>query len=271
MQGLGLRNPVRTSTTKGGAAESDRKSMPAPSRRNKPPGEPGGKTGRTGTSSEAPPSSKFVALNEDVYQYIAAHRSKSGDPVLDDLRAETEKLGSVSEMLISREQGSFLTLLAAALGVRSAVEIGTFTGYSAICIARGLSPKGRLLCIDINAEWTAIARRYWKSAGTEDRIELRLGGGRAELEALPAKPTFDFAFIDADKPGYDLYYELVLPRLRSNGLIVFDNMLQRGRVVDPKEESAQAIDRLNKKLSADSRVECVLLPVADGLMICRKI
>jgi caffeoyl-CoA O-methyltransferase len=245
--------------------------MASPSSRSKPPGKPGRKIGRSGTSSETPPSSKFVALNEDLYRYVAAHRSKSSDPVLDELRAETEKLGSVSEMLISREQGSFLTLLAAALRVRSAVEIGTFTGYSAICIARGLSPKGRLLCIDVNADWTAIARRYWKRAGTEGRIELRLGGGRAELEALPARATFDFAFIDADKPGYGLYYELVLPRLRSNGLIVFDNMLQRGRVVDPKDESAQAIDSLNKKLCADSRVECVLLAIADGLMICRKI
>jgi caffeoyl-CoA O-methyltransferase len=242
--------------------------MAAESRRSKPPGKPGRKIG---TSSEVPPSSKFVALNEDLYRYVAAHRSKSGDPVLDDLRAETEKLGSVSGMLISREQGSFLTLLAAALGVRSAVEIGTFTGYSAICIARGLSSKGRLLCIDVNADWTSMARRYWKRAGTEGRIELRLGGGQAELEALPANPVFDFAFIDADKPGYDRYYELVLPRLRTNSLIVFDNMLQHGRVVDPKDESAQAIDRLNKKLCADSRVECVLLPVADGLMICRKI
>jgi len=191
--------------------------------------------------------------------------------VLDDLRAETEKLGSVSEMLISREQGSFLTLLTGALGVRSAVEIGTFTGYSAICIARGLSARGRLLCIDVNEDWTAIARRHWKRAGIEGKIELRLGGGRAELETLPSRSAFDFAFIDADKPSYGLYYELVLPRLRRNGLIVFDNMLQHGRVVDPKDQSAQAIDSLNKKLCADPRVECVLLTIADGLMLCRKV
>jgi caffeoyl-CoA O-methyltransferase len=215
-------------------------------------------------------SLKFIPLDEDLCRYVAAHRSRSHDPVLDDLRAETEKLGSVSEMLVSREQGSLLTLLVAALGVRSAVEIGTFTGYSAICIARGLGPQGRLLCVDISTDWTAIGRRYWKRAGVEEKIELSLRGGQTELEALPAKPTFDFAFIDADKPGYDLYYELTLPRLQSNGLIVFDNMLQRGRVVDPKDESAQAIDRLNKKLCSDPRVESVLLTVADGLMVCRK-
>jgi caffeoyl-CoA O-methyltransferase len=236
---------------------------------------PSKKSGRTGgrprTCQQWSPPLKFVALDENLYRYVAAHRSKSCDPVLDELRVETEKLGSASEMLISREQGSFLTLLVAALGVRSAVEIGTFTGYSAICIARGLSPQGRLLCIDVHADWTAIAQRHWKRAGIESKIELRLGGGRAELEALPANSAFDFAFIDADKPSYDLYYELVLPRLRTNGLLAFDNMLQNGRVVDPKDESAQAIDSLNKKLCADPRVECVLLTVADGLMLCRKI
>jgi caffeoyl-CoA O-methyltransferase len=223
------------------------------------------------TSRPSSPSLKFIRLDEDLCRYVVAHRSRSSDPVLDDLRAETEKLGSVSEMLVSREQGSFLTLLVAALRVRSAVEVGTFTGYSAICIARALPPQGRLLCIDVNADWTAIGRRYWKRAGVEDKIELRLRGGQAELEMLPAKPMFDFAFIDADKPGYDLYYGLVLPRLRSNSLIVFDNMLQHGRVIDPKDESARAIDSLNKKLCNDPRVECVLLTVADGLMLCRKI
>jgi caffeoyl-CoA O-methyltransferase len=217
------------------------------------------------------PPLKFVKLDEDLYHYVAAHRSKPDDPVLDDLRAETEKLGSVSEMLISREQGSFLTLLTAALSVRSAVEVGTFTGYSAICIARGLTARGRLLCIDVNKDWAAIARRHWKRAGLDNKIELRLGGGKMELEALAAGSLFDLAFIDADKPGYDLYYELLLPHLRPNGLIVFDNMLQHGRVMNPKDQSAQAIDDLNKKLCADPRVECVLLAVADGLMLCRKL
>jgi caffeoyl-CoA O-methyltransferase len=223
------------------------------------------------SSPEALPSLKFVPLDDALYRYVAMHRSGARDPVLDSLRAETEKLGSISEMLISFEQGSFLTLLTAALEVRFAVEVGTFTGYSAICITRGLSPGGRLLCIDINEEWTAIARRHWKRAGLADKIELRLGGGKTELEALPASVLFDLAFIDADKPGYDLYYELLLPHVRPNGLIVFDNMLQHGRVLDPKDQSAQAIDSLNKKLCADPRVQCVLLTVADGLMLCRKL
>ena len=223
------------------------------------------------TSPQIRSGLKFLALDRDLYCYVAAHNSSFHDPVLEDLRAETERLGSISEMLISREQGAFLTLLVAALGARSAVEIGTFTGYSAICIARGLSAQARLLCIDINADWAAVARRYWKRAGVDSRIELRLGGGRPELETMPADPMFDFAFIDADKPAYELYYDLVLARLRSNGVIVFDNMLQRGRVVNPKDESARAIDTLNKRLCADPRIECVLLAIADGLMICRKI
>ena len=132
---------------------------------------------------------KFLTLDKDLYCYVAAHHSRFHDPVLEDLRAETESLGSISEMLISREQGALLTLLVTALGVRSAVEIGTFTGYSAICIARGLSSQARLLCIDINADWAGVARRYWKRAGVDNRIELRLGGGRPELEAMPADPS----------------------------------------------------------------------------------
>jgi caffeoyl-CoA O-methyltransferase len=222
------------------------------------------------TKSSVAPGLKYVPLDDELCVYIAAHRSSASDPVLDDLRAETEKLGSVSEMLISREQGSFLTLLTTVLEVRSAVEVGTFTGYSAICIARGLPADGRLLCIDINAEWATMARRHWKLAGVAEKIELRLRGGQTELEALAPGTQFDFAFIDADKPGYDLYYELLLPRVRTNGVLVFDNMLQHGRVVDPKDQSAQAIDTLNKKLTGDPRVECVLLPIADGLMLCRK-
>lgn len=222
------------------------------------------------SSPESPPALKFVRLDDDLYRYVATHRSGATDAVLDDLRAETEKLGSISEMLISPEQGSFLTFLTAALEVRSAVEVGTFTGYSAICIARGLSPGGRLLSIDVNEDWTAIARRHWKRAGLDDKIDLRLGGGKTELEALPASARFDLAFIDADKPGYDLYYELLLPHMRQNGLVLFDNMLQDGRVLDPQDPSAQAIDGLNKKLCADPRVDCVLLAVADGLMLCRK-
>jgi len=215
---------------------------------------------------------KYITLTDDLYAYIAAHQSHAGDPVLAELRAETEKLGDISRMQISAEQGSLLSLLVAASGARSAVEVGTFTGYSAICIARGLPSDGRLICCDINDEWTGIARRYWPRAGVEEKIELRLGPAATTLRELEAGLAFDFAFVDADKSGYDAYYELILPRLRPNGLIVFDNMLRGGRVAtrpltNPDDE---AIDALNDKLAHDPRVESVLLPIADGLHVCRK-
>ena len=214
---------------------------------------------------------KFTALNGGLYRYLLAQRSRAGDPVLASLWRETSRLGSPSRMQISPEQGSFLTLLTAAMGARSALEVGTFTGYSSICIARGLGPRGRLLCLDASEEWTAIARRYWRRAGVEERIELRLAPAVSALEGLPRARRFDFAFIDADKMEYEEYYELVLPRVRRNGLILFDNMLWSGRVLKRGNAGGRAIDRLNRKLARDSRIECVLLPVADGIQICRKL
>ena len=214
---------------------------------------------------------KNLALTEPQYAYLSRMRSRAGDPLLAELRRETEALGEISVMLATEEQGDFFTLLVGALRAESALEIGTFTGFSSLCIARGLRPGGRLLCCDVSAEWTAIARRFWKKAGVSDRIELRLGPAAETLAALEPERTFDFVFIDADKTGYDRYYELVLPRVRAGGLIVFDNMLSHGRVVDPQDERDRALDALNRKLAADPRVESVLLPVADGLNFCRKL
>jgi len=216
---------------------------------------------------------KYIPLNDRLYRYVCACRSNADDPLLEALRQETEALGDVSRMQISREQGSFMTLLVAAVGAKSAIEVGTFTGYSSICIARGLSPRGRLLCLDASAEWTAIARRYWALAGVANRIELRLGDAIPTLEKLPRPATFDFAFIDAAKEEYQDYYELILPRIRRNGLIFFDNMLWGGRLGGRRltQGSGRAIDKLNRKLARDDRVECVLLPIADGLQLCRKL
>jgi len=215
---------------------------------------------------------KYLSLNDQLYRYVCECRSNANDPVLDTLRKETEALGDVSRMQISREQGSFMTLLVAAIGARSAIEIGTFTGYSSLCIARGLADGGRLICIDESKEWTAIARRYWTQAGVQNKIELRLGAAIPALRSLPPDLVFDFAFIDADKTEYETYYELILPRVRSNGLILFDNMLWGGRLgAGPVEDaSGKAIDQLNRKLAQDARVEAVLLPIADGLQLCRK-
>jgi predicted O-methyltransferase YrrM len=216
---------------------------------------------------------KYIALTDALYRYLVKCRSHTSDPVLESLRRETDALGDISKMQISAEQGSFMSLLAAAVGAKSAIEVGTFTGYSSICIARGLSQNGRLLCIDESKEWTDIAQKYWREAGVSQRIELRLGPAVPLLQKLEPELTFDFVFIDASKTEYDAYYELLLPRVRSNGLILFDNMLWGGRLGSGPiaEASGRAIDELNHKLANDNRVESVLLPVADGLQLCRKL
>jgi caffeoyl-CoA O-methyltransferase len=215
---------------------------------------------------------KYTLLNDRSYAYLCERQTHARDAVLDSLRARTEVLGEIAQMQIGREQGSFMTLLVAAMGAREAIEIGTFTGYSSICIARGLPANGRLLCLDISDEWTAIAKKYWARAGVEKKIELQLGPAGESLKQLAPARKFDFAFIDADKTGYDAYYEAVLPRMRKNGLILFDNMLWGGRLVGQKRiasANGHAIDRLNRKLARDKRVESVLLPLADGVHVCR--
>lgn len=218
------------------------------------------------------PGSKFTPLNDRLFRYVCQTRSRASDPVLEALRKETTALGEISMMQIGPDQGSFMTLLVQAIGARTAIEIGSFTGYSSICIARGLPDNGRLLCLDASEEWTSIARKYWRRAGVEDKIELRLGPGVESMKKLEPKWKFDFAFIDADKTGYDAYYELVLPRMRPNGLILFDNMLWGGRLGKPgpiKHPGGRAIEQLNRKLSKDKRIESVLLSIGDGVQLCR--
>jgi caffeoyl-CoA O-methyltransferase len=215
---------------------------------------------------------KFTPLNNRLFRYICDCCGDADDVVLKALRAETAALGEIAMMQIGPDQGAFMTLLVAAIGARDAIEVGTFTGYSSICIARGLPPGGRLLCLDSSAEWTAIARKYWARAKVEHKLELRLAPGIESLKKLEKGRRFDFAFIDALKTEYDDYYELVLPRMRPNGLILFDNMLWGGRLGGNKpikKPGGRAIDRLNRKLSRDKRVEAVLLPIGDGLQICR--
>ena len=214
---------------------------------------------------------KFIRLTPQVYEYLVAHNPPQDD-VLRDLAAETAALGPVSMMQIAIEQGALLTLLARLSVARNAIEVGTFTGYSAISIARGLSHGGRLLCCDVNEEWTSIARRYWTRAGLADRIELRLAPALDTLRALPRTADVDLAFVDADKTNYALYYEELLLRLRPNGLLVFDNVLWTGQVADPNdhEESTQALRRLNDLVARDERVDAVMIPVADGLTLVRR-
>ena len=215
---------------------------------------------------------KYVNLNDALYDYVIGSRSRADDAVLDALRSETEALGDIARMLISHEQGSFLSILTKILNVRVAAEIGTFTGYSSICVARGLTAGGRLTCFDINAEWTAVAQRYWQGDGVTDRIELRLGDAREEIRKWEPSGPLDLVFIDADKTGYDTYFEMLLPKMKTNGLFIFDNMVWGGRVIEQplNDPDGIAIDQLNRKLAKDPRVESVLLPFADGLHLARK-
>jgi caffeoyl-CoA O-methyltransferase len=214
---------------------------------------------------------KFTSLNPALYDYLVAH-GHNADPVLGELAAETEKLGPISMMQIAAEQGTLLSLLVRAIGARSAIEIGTFTGYSGLCIARGLPANGTLLCCDVSEEWTAIARRYWKKAGVADRINLHIGPAIETLRSLAPEVTFDFAFVDADKVSYRAYYEAILQRLRPNGLVVFDNVLWMGQVIDPSAQSddTKALRDLNDFIAGDDRVQAVMIGVADGLTIARK-
>jgi caffeoyl-CoA O-methyltransferase len=175
-------------------------------------------------------------------------------------------------MQIAVEQGAFLTLLGHVIGARRAIEVGTFTGYSAISIARGLTPGGRLLCCDVNEEWTDVARRYWTRAGLGDRIELRLAPALETLATLPRTPDVDLVFIDADKTSYRAYYEELLVRLSPRGVMVFDNVLWGGSVIDPndRDESTVALRELNDFVARDPRVEAIMLPIADGLTLVRR-
>lgn len=214
---------------------------------------------------------KFIPMTDPLYDYLVAH-GHNADPILAELAKETATLGPIAMMQIAPEQGTLMSVLVRAIGATSAIEIGTFTGYSALSVARALGPKGKLLCCDISDEWTAIARKYWQKAGVADRIELKLAPALDTLAALPADHTFDFAFIDADKVSYRGYYEALLPRMRANGLIVFDNVLWMGQVLDraAPSDDTKALQALNDFIATDTRVQAVMISVSDGLTIVRK-
>ena len=174
-------------------------------------------------------------------------------------------------MQVSPEQAAFLRMLTSVMGVRRAVEVGTFTGLSSLSIARGLADGGRLTCFDISEEFTEIARRYWRRAGVDDRIELRIGPAAENLKQLPQEPHLDLAFIDADKAGYPTYWNELVPRVRQGGVVLVDNVLWSGRVLDPRSDRDREIVAFNDLAVADPRVELVILPIADGLTIARKL
>lgn len=213
------------------------------------------------------------ALDSQVAEYLQAV-SVRDDAVLRRLREETALLPQ-GGMQISPEQGQLMALLVRLMGARKALEVGTFTGYSSLSVARALPPDGQLVACDVSHEWTSVARRYWQEAGVADRIDLRIAPATETLDGLLAtggRGTFDFAFIDADKPGYDAYYERCLELVRPGGLIAIDNVLWSGKVADPNENDADtvALRVLNTKIHADARVDLSMLPMADGLTLALK-
>jgi caffeoyl-CoA O-methyltransferase len=214
---------------------------------------------------------KDFTLSPELHEYVLAHSTPLDEHQLA-LIEETSALGGISRMQIAPEQGAFMTLLAQVLGATTIVEVGTFTGYSTLCLARGLATGGRVIACDVSDEWTSVGRRHWEAAGVADRIDLRIAPAIETLRALPADLVVDLAFVDADKTGYQSYADELIPRLRPGGLLLVDNVLWGGGVIDPARDDADtlAIRAFNDTLQADDRVESVLLPIADGLTVARK-
>ena len=216
--------------------------------------------------------SRRLAIDDALYDYLLAHGTRETE-VQRRLRAETATIRGAG-MQISPEQGQLMGLLVRLIGAKRALEIGTFTGYSALTVALALPPDGRLICCDVNEAWTEVARRHWDAARVAAKIELRLAPALetlAELRAQRQDASFDFAFIDADKDNYDAYYEHCLVLVRPGGLIAIDNVLWSGRVLDAKDRSTdtQALRALNAKLKDDQRIDLTMVPIGDGLTLAR--
>jgi len=214
---------------------------------------------------------KSFHLSPEIHRYLVEHGTPP-DEVLAGLIEATQALGGIAIMQIAPEQGAFMTLLTRAIGARNAVEVGTFTGLSALCIARGLPEDGRLIACDVSDEWTSVGAPFWQKAGVADRIDLRIGPALDTLRALPEEETIDLSFIDADKPNYAAYYEELLPRTRRGGLILVDNVLWAGNVINAEadDENTRAIRAFNDRVAADERVDTVMLAASGGLTILRK-
>lgn len=218
-------------------------------------------------------ASRTINLTDRVYQYLVDN-SVRDQPVLKALRAETAKM-PLSMMQISAEQGQFMALLVQLIGARRTIEVGTFTGYSALVVAQALPRNGKVIACDVSEEFTSVGRRYWAKAKLDKKIDLRLGPGKQTLDKLLADGEagrFDFAFIDADKNNYGAYYERCLKLVRQGGLIAIDNVLWGGEVANPKakDKDTTAIRALNKKLRGDRRVDISMVPIGDGLTLARK-
>ena len=219
-------------------------------------------------------STRSLNLDDKLYFYYQQHAFRD-DEILAELRRVTAEMPE-SRMQISPEQGAFMTMLVSLLGAKRIVEVGTFTGYSSLCMARALPLNGLLTTMDCSAEWTSIARRFWRKAGVENKVELKLGAAVDSLKQMldaGHQVSIDLIFIDADKESYMSYLDLGLKLLRPNGVMLFDNVLWAGAVADGNNQQAStvAIRALNDQLLTDSRVEMVMLPLSDGLTIVRKL
>lgn len=218
-------------------------------------------------------ANRSLQITDELYRYLVEHSVREPE-VLARLRAATASLPQ-AQMQIGPDQGQLMALLARLIGAKRCIEIGVFTGYSSLAVALALPPDGRILACDVSEEWTAIARRFWREAGVDHKIELKLQPATRTLEQLLAAGEagrYDFAFIDADKPAYDTYYELLLQLLRPGGLIALDNTLWSGHVANPenRDPNTVALRALNDKLHRDERIDVSLLPVGDGLTLARK-
>ena len=211
---------------------------------------------------------RYLDMTAALHDYVVAH-SEPISQLEAELFAETASLGPISRMQIGADQGALLTALVSASRAQFAVEVGTFTGYSALRIAAELAPGGRLLCCDISEQWTSIARRYWARAGVADRIELVLGPALDTLSGLPTDVAVDFAFIDADKVNYAHYYDALVPRMRAGGIIAVDNTLWSGAVVDPSvnDDDTVALRAFNDHVLADPRTWTAMLSTGDGVTV----
>ncbi len=211
-------------------------------------------------------------VTDEIRSYAVAHGTWRPDGVVRELQAQTAELGDPAGMQIGDDQGQLLTMLARLINARRAVEVGTFTGYSSLCIARGLAEGGSLLCCDVSVEWTEVGQRAWAAAGLADRIELRIAPAIDTLRALPLAADIDLVFIDADKPSYAAYWDELVPRVRPGGLLLADNVLWSGRITDPEATDANttALRAFNDVVASDDRVEAVVLTAFDGLTIARR-
>lgn len=216
---------------------------------------------------------RALTVTPELQAYVVDHGSAPVDRAQADLRERTTALGAVSSMQIGPDQGQLLTFLTRLVGAQRAVEVGTFTGYSSLCIARGLPTDGQLICCDLNEDWTAIGRKAWDEAGVADRIDLRIGPALDTLRNLPTEAHLDLVFIDADKVGYVSYWNELVPRVRRGGLLLADNVLWSGRIVDRDAEDGdiQALRAFNDLVAGDDRVDVVMLPAYDGLLLAHKL